>query len=216
MLKEVGALTLKCGPDPEHKVNNPHDGDLTYVGSIMASLPIDVHLSKLILLGHTFGKLRETIIIAAALSTKTFFTCYFKSYLESFRAKWTWSEGWNCDCISILNAYNTWEKMTERDTFANSRNMYQWCKTHMIQLERIKEVRELKTELEERLKRFHIKCNRHVTINNRGARNITKSDLRSYNIDNQENREQENLILKVIRIIHIVFMLYKIKSNNLK
>jgi ATP-dependent RNA helicase TDRD9 len=64
---------------------NPSDGDLTYVGNIMANLPISIHLSKLILLGHAFGKLRETIILAAALSLKTFFTAYFKSYIEAFK-----------------------------------------------------------------------------------------------------------------------------------
>jgi ATP-dependent RNA helicase TDRD9 len=90
LLKEVGALTIKCKNAINVYMNNPYDGDLTYIGYVMANLPIDVRLTKLILLGHVFGKLREAVIIAAGLSNKTFFTCYYKSYLESFKAKWLW------------------------------------------------------------------------------------------------------------------------------
>lgn len=39
------------------------DGDLTIMGRIMASLPIDIHLSKLIVLGHIFSCLEDCIIM---------------------------------------------------------------------------------------------------------------------------------------------------------
>jgi len=48
LLKEVGALSLKLKKSDGILANNPHDGDLTYVGRVMANLPIDVRLSKLI------------------------------------------------------------------------------------------------------------------------------------------------------------------------
>lgn len=41
----------------------PFDGDLTFMGTIMAQLPVDVRLSKLIVLGHLFSCLKETIIM---------------------------------------------------------------------------------------------------------------------------------------------------------
>lgn len=57
-LKEMGAmLTTTKG-----KVV-PRDGDITYIGEIMARLPIDVKLSKLIALGYCFGVLDECIAI---------------------------------------------------------------------------------------------------------------------------------------------------------
>ena len=140
LLKEVGALTLDTRNLDGSFKNNPHDGDITYVGSVMANLPIDVRLSKLILLGHAFGKLREAIIIAAGLSTKSIFTCYFKSHLESFRNKWAWSEGWMCDSICILNVYNVWESMNNSGAFRDRRDMLQWAKKNMIELHRLKEV----------------------------------------------------------------------------
>ena len=49
------------------------DGDLTYLGRVIAILPVDPHLAKLIVLGHLFGCLRETIIIGKY----TFFMGYY-------------------------------------------------------------------------------------------------------------------------------------------
>jgi ATP-dependent RNA helicase TDRD9 len=115
LLKEAGALTITT----ENGLVNPNDGELTYAGEIMAALPIDIKLSKLILLGHAFGKLRECIIIAAALSNKTFFTCYFKSNLEAYKAKWYWSQGTFCDAITILNAFNIWDDYNTKGNYYN-------------------------------------------------------------------------------------------------
>ena len=43
---------------------NPHDGDLTFLGKVLGSLPVDIHLGKLMMLGYVFGVLEETIIIS--------------------------------------------------------------------------------------------------------------------------------------------------------
>lgn len=41
----------------------PNDGEITYLGRIMAKLPLDVKVSKLIMLGHIYGCLEESIIM---------------------------------------------------------------------------------------------------------------------------------------------------------
>lgn len=43
------------------------DGDLTYLGNVVARLPVDPHLAKLIVLGYIFGCLRECVIIGGWL-----------------------------------------------------------------------------------------------------------------------------------------------------
>jgi ATP-dependent RNA helicase TDRD9 len=68
-LKEVGALTTTV-----HGVVTRYDGDLTFVGKILESLPINVKLGKLLVLGHAFGCLESCLVIAAALSLKSFFS----------------------------------------------------------------------------------------------------------------------------------------------
>ena len=189
VLKEVGALTLHP---------NATDGELTYVGNIMAYLPIDIKLSKLILLGHTFGKLRECIIIAAALSTKPFFVRYFKSNLEAFTSQWFWAQGSFCDCLTILNAYNLWEDYQAKGKFAKREDMERWAKSNMIDLYRIREVRELKNEIERRLKDLKIVCNRSV---NERRRIYERAAFRSgddYDIDDENDVERNNFIIKII------------------
>lgn len=58
LLKECGALTLKC----RGRVTRS-DGDLTFLGRVMAHLPLDVHLSKFIVLGQIFSCLKDAIIM---------------------------------------------------------------------------------------------------------------------------------------------------------
>lgn len=57
-LKEVGGLLQTC-----RGRKTPADGDITFMGRIMGSLPIDIRLAKLIILGHMFSCLDETIIM---------------------------------------------------------------------------------------------------------------------------------------------------------
>ena len=55
---QLGALTTL----PDGKVN-PYDGRLTMLGKILADLPIDAKLGKLILLGYVFDLYEHAVII---------------------------------------------------------------------------------------------------------------------------------------------------------
>lgn len=57
-LKEMGAMLCTTNGRTVDR-----DGDLTFIGEIMTRLPIDVKLSKFILLGYCFGVMDECIII---------------------------------------------------------------------------------------------------------------------------------------------------------
>lgn len=61
-LKEMGALL--CTTNGSYV---KRDGDITNLGQFLTRLPIDVKLSKLILLGYCFGVLEECIIIGKCL-----------------------------------------------------------------------------------------------------------------------------------------------------
>ena len=91
------------------------DGDLTYAGEIMSSLPVDTKLAKLILFGHAFGKLREAIILAAALSVKSIIPLFHKSFLEHFVTKLVYSRHLNCDFNIIVNVYDFWESFNQQN-----------------------------------------------------------------------------------------------------
>lgn len=58
LLKEVGALLLTR--DGKYLED---DGDMTFIGHVMAALPVNVHVAKLVVFGHCFSVLSECIII---------------------------------------------------------------------------------------------------------------------------------------------------------
>ena len=61
---KVGALSLVTRGVP-----NVYDGELTFAGKIMAALPVDVHVARLLLLGHVFGYLDECLVIGTYMSS---------------------------------------------------------------------------------------------------------------------------------------------------
>lgn len=75
---KVGALSTKGS-------GNRHDGELTFVGRVLADLPVDTKIGKLLMLGHVFGLLQECLIIGAAMSLKSVFAQPFKLRLEAYR-----------------------------------------------------------------------------------------------------------------------------------
>lgn len=58
LLKETGAFLRTC--EGSH---SDDDGEMTFIGHVMASLPVDIHVAKLVVLGYCFSVLSECIII---------------------------------------------------------------------------------------------------------------------------------------------------------
>ena len=71
-------------------MQNPYDGDLTFIGRILAELPVDIRVGKLMLLGHAFGMLEECIIIAAALTSQSFHSRPHKVAFEAYKSVLTY------------------------------------------------------------------------------------------------------------------------------
>lgn len=70
-MKQVGALTLLTTKAEGELVYDTCDGDLTFMGEVMSSLPISLQCSRLILLGHVFGVMKECVIIGKMLLCQT-------------------------------------------------------------------------------------------------------------------------------------------------
>lgn len=60
MLKELGGMELKHGSEGRYSAI---DGNLTFLGRVMASLPIDVRSTRLIIFGFCYGVLEDCIIM---------------------------------------------------------------------------------------------------------------------------------------------------------
>ncbi|XP_074250473.1 ATP-dependent RNA helicase TDRD9 isoform X1 [Saimiri boliviensis] len=152
LLKEVGALAVSGQREDE----NPHDGELTFLGRVLAQLPVNQQLGKLIVLGHVFGCLDECLIIAAALSLKNFFAMPFRQHLDGYRNKVNFSGSSKSDCIALVEAFKTWKACRQRGELRHPKDELDWGRLNYIQIKRIREVAELYEELKNRISQFNM------------------------------------------------------------
>lgn len=114
------------------------NGDISFIGRMMASLPIDPKLSKLIAYGYCFSvecvvigkeQSRDGIVLqmiltiefgflAAALScTQNFFKYNANDAANAYNQRLKLAEGMGSDLFVIYNAYNEWIKIRETQPF---------------------------------------------------------------------------------------------------
>ncbi|XP_026760545.2 probable ATP-dependent RNA helicase spindle-E [Galleria mellonella] len=149
VLKEMGAL--KKTFDDQW---NSSDGEITYLGRIMAKLPLDVRVSKLIVLGYIFGCLEESVIMAAAMSVKSIFNSPFRERLNAYNSKLTWADGSTSDCIAFLNVYKVWNHLRQQNYFKQQgNNEVEWARRFYVQVRALRELDDLVRELRVRLSR---------------------------------------------------------------
>lgn len=100
-LKQIGALSSTYDGHLDDL-----DGDLTELGKVISALPIDVHLSKLIVLAASLDVLEDAIIVAACLSTnRSIVRHLYERELESYQNKLDWSRGSHSDLFVALDVY---------------------------------------------------------------------------------------------------------------
>ncbi|XP_054743401.1 probable ATP-dependent RNA helicase spindle-E [Anastrepha obliqua] len=155
-LKEVGALFTTV-----NGVYSIQDGDLTFMGRVMAGMPLDIRLTRLILLGYIFSALDETIIIAAGLSVRSIFKSSVdrrgQGEADAYIQKLVWADGSGSDLFAILSAYRVWSSMREQQNIHEEGPEYNWAKRFFINLRSMKEMHLLVTELRSRLKSYGIR-----------------------------------------------------------
>lgn len=86
----MGALST-----PATGEGNRHDGQLTFVGHVLADLPVDIKIGKLLIYGHVFGVLEECLIIGKFLQNNAFQEI-FHTYLAKHILR-------RHKCICVLN-----------------------------------------------------------------------------------------------------------------
>ncbi|KAL6488110.1 hypothetical protein MHYP_G00047360 [Metynnis hypsauchen] len=149
-LKEMGALSASSSSQKRF------DGVLTFLGQVLAHLPVDLHLGKMIVLGNVFGCLEECLIIAASLSLKSFFAMPSLQQLAGYRSKLAFAQGVPSDCIAFVNAFKAWYTSRVKGEFRHPKDELEWGKENCIQIKRIREVAELFEDLKKRVSQFNM------------------------------------------------------------
>ncbi|XP_074516874.1 ATP-dependent RNA helicase TDRD9 isoform X1 [Sebastes fasciatus] len=150
-LKEMGALSAK-GDGKGHN----DDGELTFLGRVLAHLPVDLNLGKMIVLGHIFGCLDECLIVAASHSLKSFFAIPSMQQLAGHRSKLAFARGTPSDSIGFVNAFKAWHSSKKKGQLRHPKDELDWGKENFIQIKRIREVAELYEDLKKRVSQFNM------------------------------------------------------------
>ncbi|XP_055325146.1 probable ATP-dependent RNA helicase spindle-E isoform X2 [Sitodiplosis mosellana] len=164
ILKEIGALLKTCNGE-----TNDMDGDISFIGRIMANLPIDVKIAKFIILGYCFSILDECIVIGAALNSRSIFRDNYKARdnmrLYSQQLRWANSSG--SDLVAMLHAYNAWSYSHNHSMFGESttrvarermkRTEREWADKFCLDIDALHECHVQVNEIKRRLERMKIK-----------------------------------------------------------
>lgn len=159
-LKELGGLKLL----EENGTFINDDGCLTFIGKIMANLPIDVRLSKLVVLGYIYSILDEIVIIAAGLSIRNVFKTNYDQKLHNYLTKTRWSNGSACDAIALYNAYSFWREEKEKGTLKRYDDEQKFCNTYELDRKNLNEMHLLVMKLQERLKDLNLQSIKGANI----------------------------------------------------
>ena len=115
---------------------------LTPLGSHLASLPVDVRIGKLILLGSIFGVVDDVLTIAATLSYRAPFLSPFERRAEADASKRAFSMG-QSDHLTALNAYRAFDR--------GGGGKYDMCRERFLGVKTLQQIAGIKRQLLELL-----------------------------------------------------------------
>ncbi|OWK16074.1 DHX34 [Cervus elaphus hippelaphus] len=114
---------------------------LTPIGSLLAQLPVDVVIGKMLILGSMFHLAEPVLTIAAALSVQTPFTRSTQSNPECAAARRP-LESDQGDPFTLFNVFNTWVQVKSE----RGRNSRKWCRHRGIEEHRLYEMANLRRQ----------------------------------------------------------------------
>ena len=131
-LFEAGAITL-----------NDENAEVTQLGLMAASLPVDLGMVKLILLGKSFGCVADAIVMAATLSLQDIFAMpsrmflrdqkqYIESLSHNLKQRLKYDNGCYSEPLAYLSAYKDWLLSDKKQHSATKSGM---SHSRMIQLD---------------------------------------------------------------------------------
>lgn len=119
---------------------------LTPIGSLLAQLPVDVVIGKMLILGSMFHLAEPVLTIAATLSVQSPFTRSAQNNPEGAAARRPLESDLG-DPFTLFNVFNTWVQVKSE----RSRNSRKWCRRRGIEEHRLYEMANLRRQFKELL-----------------------------------------------------------------
>ncbi|XP_033630988.1 probable ATP-dependent RNA helicase DHX34 isoform X1 [Asterias rubens] len=163
-LKEQGALTQQ--------------EKLTSIGRLLADLPVDVVIGKMLIMATVFKMIEPVLCIAASLSVQSPFTSRAHRDSEAMTARRP-LESDHGDPFTLLNAFDEWIQVKGKGQPSRK-----WCKKRGLEEQRFYEMSKLKRQFEALLRdhnlveRLSDPSERRYSSAERYKRNLEKRQLR--------------------------------------
>ncbi|NXL68964.1 DHX34 helicase, partial [Chordeiles acutipennis] len=122
--------------------------DLTPIGNLLAQLPVDVVVGKMLVLGALFGLVEPTLTVAAALSVQSPFlrSAHPNPDCATTRRPLESPHG---DPLTLLNIFNQWVQQVKSERSCSSRK---WCRRRGLEEHRLYEATNLRRQFQELLR----------------------------------------------------------------
>ncbi|NXK00358.1 DHX34 helicase, partial [Corythaixoides concolor] len=122
--------------------------DLTPIGNLLAQLPVDVVVGKILVLGALFGMAEPTLSVAAALSVQSPFLRSAHPNPDCATARRP-LESPHGDPLTLLNVFNEWVQQVKSERSGSSRK---WCRRRGLEEHRLYEATNLRRQFQELLR----------------------------------------------------------------
>jgi len=158
LLVELGAITPSSKPEVP---GTKHPYKLTKTGKLMAKMPIDPRLSRMLIEAQTRGCLEEMVVIASALSIQDPRERPSEKAEIADQAHKTFYDPFS-DFITLLNIWNkyleTWN--SEKTTSQKFKKIKKFCNTHFLSFKRMREWSDIHGQLRQILREYRFRQHR--------------------------------------------------------
>jgi ATP-dependent helicase HrpA len=156
LLYELGAII----PGPrQNKLKAKTSYSLTQRGKLMAKMPVDPRISRMLIEAQTQGCLDEMTVIAAVLSIPDPRERAAEKARQADQLHKTFVDP-SSDFITLLNIWKKFHRIREKENTIKS--MKKFCKTHFLSFKRMREWEDIHAQLSEVLREYGLDGNKQL------------------------------------------------------
>uniref|UniRef100_A0A3P8T2J2 DEAH (Asp-Glu-Ala-His) box polypeptide 34 n=1 Tax=Amphiprion percula TaxID=161767 RepID=A0A3P8T2J2_AMPPE len=172
-------------------------GDLTAIGSLLAQLPVDVVIGKMLVLGSLFNLVEPVLTVAAALSVQSPFLRSSQQNPDCATARQPLHSNQG-DPFTLLNTFNAWVEV-KGERGGGSRK---WCRRRGLEEQRLYEMVNLRRQFKDLLKSHGLLESEDGAPSggDRGQRRERLTERRKLHQLKRDHEQQEGSKRKVLRL----------------
>ncbi|CAH2313941.1 probable ATP-dependent RNA helicase DHX34 [Pelobates cultripes] len=169
--------------------------ELTPIGKLLAKLPVDVVIGKMLILGTLFSLLEPVLTIASALSVQSPFLRSATNNPECATARKP-LESDQGDPFTLLNVFNEWIQVKS----SRSSNSRKWCRRRGLEEQRLYEMANLRRQFKALLKDHWMLEESGVPTRDRHSRqrqHRERKELHQLKRQHERSEKQKRKVLKL-------------------